>query len=158
MNGSPMTHDDHELREILEQLLDHDEDITAREVARRHPTLRAASSITRSEGRRTMLLTYQREQRRLRQWSERNRKSGGDSIERALVGRDKRIAELEAQVEILIGSHVAMLRAVGELGGFNTWSRFFESSAAARAVLTDLDAMPNSEVIPIRDRPRPRND
>jgi len=153
MKDAPITQDDTELREILEHLLDHDQDITAREVARRHPALRAASSITRSECRRTMLIHYQQEQRKLRQWSARNRKSGGDSIERALADRDIRIAELEAQVEVLVGSHVAMLRAVGELGGFNTWARFFESCASARAVLTGLDAMPNGEVIQIRDRP-----
>ena len=39
------------MREVLESLLANDEDITARAVARLHPTIKAASSIIRSESR-----------------------------------------------------------------------------------------------------------
>ena len=40
--------DDGKMREILELLLTDDEDISARAVARLHPSIKAASSITRS--------------------------------------------------------------------------------------------------------------
>jgi len=152
MAEATLTQQDHELLQVLKDLLESDQDITAREVARRHPTLHAASSITRSAYRRGMLLRYQEEQQKLRQWSKRNEKTSGASVEQMLAERDVRIAELETQVEVLVGSHLAMLRAVGELGGFSQWARFFENTAEARAVLAQLGAIPKGEVVNIRER------
>ena len=57
------------LREILETLLADDEDITARAVARLHPSINAASSITRSESRRKLLAEYQQRQTEYRRMS-----------------------------------------------------------------------------------------
>ena len=46
---------DPEMRQVLDDLLARDEDITARSVARLHPQIKAASSITRSKERSRML-------------------------------------------------------------------------------------------------------
>jgi len=133
------------IKSILEDLISIDQDITAREVARRHPSLKAASSITRDPVRRAMLTEYQQRQKELRQWSARTQKTSAISVERILADRDARIAELERQVDVLVASHVAMLRAVGEMGGFGQWARFFEKTSPVRAMLAGMGALPAGE-------------
>lgn len=53
---------DHEMVKVLEHLLDENVNITAREVARRHPSLKAVSSITRNKDRSALLSEYQQRQ------------------------------------------------------------------------------------------------
>lgn len=140
------------LKAILEELLALDIDITAREVARRHPTLKAASSITRDVSRREAVIVYRQRQQEMRRWAERTQKKSNKSLEGILADKDARIVELEAQVQILIGSHAAMIRAMGESGGFRAWSRFFETSVAARDSLVLLGAVPLGDVIKLQTK------
>lgn len=140
------------VRSILEELLSIDQDITAREVARRHPSLKAASSITRDPMRRGLLSEYQQKQKNLRQWAARTQKTSATSVERILADRDARISQLERQVEVLVASHVAMLRAVGEIGGFGQWARFFEKTSPIRAMLAEMEALPASEILQLPKR------
>jgi len=140
------------VRSILEELLSIDQDITAREVARRHPSLKAASSITRDPVRRALLSEYQHKQKDLRQWAARTQKTSAASVERILTDRDARISQLERQVEVLVASHVAMLRAVGEIGGFGQWARFFEKTSSVRAMLDEMGALPASEIVRLPKR------
>jgi hypothetical protein len=60
-----------EMREVLEELLANDVDITARAVARLHPSIKAASSITRNEVRSRLLSEYQGRQKEYRLWRNR---------------------------------------------------------------------------------------
>jgi hypothetical protein len=60
-------------------------------------------------------------------WRGRPSKLSGVAAAGALADRDIRIAELESQVALLTASHVAMIRAVGELGGFSKWAQFYDS-------------------------------
>jgi hypothetical protein len=138
--------DDDQMREILETLLADDEDITARAVARRHPSINAASSITRSEARSRLLSGYQQRQAEYRRWHGRVAKRSGADTAASLADKDIRIAELEATVQLLTASHLAMLRAVGELGGFSKWARFYEEYRDARDKLIDLGAVPTATV------------
>jgi len=140
------------VRSILEELLSIDQDITAREVARRHPSLKAASSITRDSMRRGLLSEYQQKQKNLRQWAARTQKTSAASVERILADRDVRIAELERQVDVLVASHVAMLRTVGEMGGFGQWARFFEKTSPVRALLAEMGALPAGEIVQLPKR------
>lgn len=143
---------DPEMRRVLEDLLSRDEDITARAVARLHPQIKAASSITRSKERSRMLTQYQERQAEFRRWRGRPGKLSGDAAASALADRDLRIAELESQVALLTASHVAMIRAVGELGGFTKWAQFYESYRSSRDQLAQLGALPEAEVTPIPPR------
>lgn len=140
---------------ILEQLLAEDADITARAVARLHPSLKAASSITRSPVRMDLLSKYQEQQGRYRRWKGRVPRMSGTEQSAALAARDARIAELEATVQLLTASHVAMLRTVGELGGFSKWTKFYEDYSAVRDSLDALGALPNSTVRPLVPSPVP---
>ena len=128
----PTFDSDREMRRVLEDLLSRDEDITARAVARLHPRINAASSITRSAERSHMLAQYQERQAEYRRWRGRPGKLSGAAAASALADRDVRIAELESQVALLTASHVAMIRAVGELGGFSKWAQFYELYRGSR--------------------------
>lgn len=146
---------DPEMRRVLEDLLSRDEDITARAVARLHPQIKAASSITRSKERSRMLAQYQERQAEFRRWRGRPGKLSGDAAASALADRDARIAELESQVALLTASHVAMIRAVGELGGFSKWAQFYESYSGSRDRLAQLGALPEAAVESLPQR-RPK--
>lgn len=137
---------DVEMRKILEKLLADDEDVTARAVARLHPSIKAASSITRSESRSTLLAEYQHRQSEYRHWRGRVAKRSGADTAASLADKDIRIAELEVTVQLLTASHLAMLRAVGELGGFSKWAKFYEHYRDARDKLAELGAIPTAPV------------
>jgi hypothetical protein len=149
LNETTSSSDDDQMREILETLLAEDEDITARAVARLHPSINAASSITRSESRSKLLAEYQQRQAEYRRWRGRVAKRSGADTAASLADRDIRIAELEATVQLLTASHLAMLRAVGELGGFSKWARFYEQYRDARDKLAELGAIPEATVSPM---------
>ncbi|BFG80198.1 hypothetical protein PTKU46_82320 [Paraburkholderia terrae] len=137
---------DDQMREILETLLADDEDITARAVARLHPSIKAASSITRSESRSRLLAEYQQRQSEYRRWRRRVAKRSGADTVASLADKDVRIAELEAAVQLLTASHLAMLRAVGELGGVSKWAKFYEHHREIRDRLAEFGAMPAAPV------------
>ncbi|MDH1659876.1 hypothetical protein N5E02_00395 [Stenotrophomonas sp. GD03777] len=137
---------DPEMRQVLDDLLARDADITARAVARLHPRINAASSVTRSPERSRMLAQYQERQAEYRRWRGRTGKLSGASAANALADRDVRILELESQVAMLTASHVAMIRAVGELGGFSKWAQFYESYSSVRDRLEQMGAVPGANV------------
>lgn len=141
---------DSDMKNILEELLANDVNITARAVARLHPTLKAASSITRNEARTKLLAEYQERQREYRRWQGRvGKRSTADTVA-ALAQKDQRIAQLESNVRLLTASHVAMLRAVGAMGGFSKWAQFFTNHQEVRNKLAELGAMPEN-VLPFHD-------
>jgi hypothetical protein len=140
---------DSTMREILEKLLAENENITARAVSRLHPNLKAASSITRSDSRSKLLAEYQKRQTEFRRWSQRVKKISGTNAASALAEKDVRISELEATIQLLTASHLAMLRAVGELGGFSKWAKFYENFSAVREQLHALGALPDALITPL---------
>lgn len=146
---------DPEMEKILQAMFECDEDITARGVIRRHSTLSAASSITRNPSRAKMLARYHLQQEEFRKWRNRLSKISKDSSALDMAGKDIRIAELERSVELLTLSHVAMLRAVGELGGFSKWAKFFENFQEVRNQLMRMNALPNADtVLTLGKKPR----
>lgn len=136
---------DPEMLKVLDDLLSRDENITARAVARLHPTISAASSITRSNERSHLLALYQERQREFRRWRGRPGKLSGAAAG-ALADRDLYISTLESQVALLTASHVALLRAVGELGGFSKWAQFYDSYRDCRDQLAKLGALPEAAI------------
>jgi hypothetical protein len=111
---------------ILQEMLDSNETITARAVARNHPSLKHASSITRSPARSELLSRFQMQQNQYRVWQERMPKRSREQLADQLAQKDSRIVELERQVEVLRVSHVAMIRTVGELGGMGKLLKLYE--------------------------------
>lgn len=160
--GSPATENSMnvvtEMESILQEMLDCNEDITARGVIRRHSTLKAASSITRSPERAATLTYYQQKQEEFRGWKKRLARTSKDNTAMEIAEKDLRIAELESQVELLTASHVAMIRAVGELGGFSKWARFFEGYQSVLNKLAQIGALPENPVIEITTNDRQASD
>ncbi|NLR73691.1 hypothetical protein [Leeia aquatica] len=131
------------LIQILDDLLYQNVDITARAVARLHPHIGHASTITCNLPRSELVAQYQAKQQDIRKHISRLTKRSKESTAAELESKDRRIAELERQVDLLRASHLAMIRAVGELGGgMNKWVKFFEGYKDARDQLYQLDAMP----------------
>lgn len=143
---------DEQMREILDALLADDRDITARAVARLHPSVKAASSFTRSASRSQMLAEYQQRQSEYRRWRGRVAKRSGTDTAASLADKDIRIAELQATVQLLTASHLAMLSVVGELGGFSKWAKFYEHYRDARDKLGDLGALPPVSALDLLSR------
>jgi hypothetical protein len=133
---------DESMLRTLESLLEQDVDITARAVARLHPSLKAASSITRSESRSRLVAQYRHRQNEFRRWRSRVGKRAGDQNAAALVDKQSRIDQMETMVALLTASHVALLRSLGELGGFAKWAAFYERFREARDALQQIGAIP----------------
>jgi len=133
---------DESMVRILDSLLERDVDITARAVARLHPSLKAASSITRSASRSTLVAQYRHRQNEFRRWRGHVGKRTSDQNAAALVDKQSRIDDMEAMVALLTASHVALLRSLGELGGFAKWSAFYERFRVARDALEKIGAIP----------------
>lgn len=134
--------DNAELKLVLQSLLDEDIDITAREVARRHSTLKSASTITRQPNRRQLVESYQIQQNDMRSWQARLRKrSKGQTAELVSV-REAKINELDQAVRVLITGHVSLIAAVAQVGGMGKLAKFYEQFRDVRAQLSNLNAIP----------------
>lgn len=133
---------DQSFLQILEELLERNDNITARAVARLHPHIGHASTITRNSARSAILAEYQEKQSEIRKYLGRQTKRSKEAIAAELTSKDQRIAELEKQLDILRASHIAMIRAIGEMGGMGKWMKFFEHFKDVRDELTKLGAMP----------------
>jgi len=99
-----------------------------------------------------MLKDYQERQKTYRRWRKRRPKSSGDQLAAQLAQKDLRVAELERQVEALRISHLAMIRAVGELGGVAKLLKMYESYRETRSELDRLHVLPRGEVRPFGPR------
>lgn len=126
------------LKNILEELLNNDTTITAREITRHHPTLKHASTITRSIERRSLLKEYQDKQKYFRKHINNSKKQSQSKLALQLAEKDKKIAELEKQIQILTASHIAMLKAIGEVGGMSAWESFFSNADNIKKILINL--------------------
>lgn len=137
------------LVQILQSMLDSDEDITFRAIAKRHPTLKAASSITRSSSRREVVEAFLEKQRQFRDWRDRGRKIGKERLVEGLAEKDLRIAELERQVETLRASHLVMIRAVAEVGATTKLLALYERYNELQHELDKMGLITRANVIPL---------
>jgi len=136
---------DAKLRASAEQMLEGDETVTARSLARR-AGLRAASSITRDAARRALLGEFQGQQERRRAWVERAKKASTAKLHQTLAAREEQVAALTRRVQLLTASHKAILLAVDEMGGTKAWARFFTKYRHSLECLHE--AVPPGELAP----------
>lgn len=132
---------DDEIVKILEKMIEDEQNITVRGVIRNHSSLKAPSSITRNVSRTEIVNYYINKQQELKSWQKRVGKTSKENLSKSLAEKDLKIAELERKVELLTASHVAMIRAVGELGGSAKWAAFFKDYQAIRNELEKMGAM-----------------
>ena len=139
---------DPEMVRILEEMLEADETITARAVARKHPSIKHASSVTRHPSRSALLTHFQSQQVQYRAWQARKPKRSREQLATQLAQKDLEIAQLERQVEILRVHNLAMIRTVGELGGISKLLKLYDGYRDIRDELDRLGVLPYGAVKP----------
>lgn len=133
-----------ELKSVFEGMLERDEDITARAVARLHSTIKNASDITRHEERRALLDQFQSKQLELRKFANKVKHSGTTVAAKNLLETGERIRRLESNEAARIASHLAMIAVVCELGGTAKLLKFYQQYSQIRDQLTQQGALPNT--------------
>lgn len=131
-----------ELKAVLEGLLERNEDVTARAVARLHPSVKDASGIVRHPERRQILEQYQARQQELRKAMGKIRRAGTSAIAEKLHASEERSQQQKDSIAALVGSHLAMIDAVAEMGGTAKLLQFYKRFAAIRDTLSREGALP----------------
>lgn len=134
---------DLEMELILQNMIEENITISARGVARIHSKINAASSITRIKHRRALFDKYKLKQNNLRVWAKRLDKQSHTSTLERIAEQELIINKLEHKIELLTASHVAMIRVVGELGGFSKWVQFFQDYHSSLETLYSIGAVPD---------------
>ena len=150
--------DDRVLRELLSKLLEDDVDITAREVARRHPTIKHASTLTRNPSRRRLLEEFRKRQEELRAWLARSKVRSQQTLVDDLAKRDLQIQELKRKIKVLQISYIAMIRVVASLGGMSKLLKFYEGYQTLKNELLRMELLPESPVLHFPSGGSPDND
>jgi hypothetical protein len=133
-----------ELQAILNQLLAEDTDVSVREVARRHSSLKFASAFTRNKDRSDLIGSAQKLQAAARAVKQLPEQKRSTSLTEQVENQKLRIAELERQVSALVASHAACVRAVRLHGGIPALVRFWESYKNVGAIVRELNAVPEA--------------
>jgi hypothetical protein len=133
-----------ELQAILKQLLAEDVDISVREVARRHSTLKFASAFTRNTDRSELIANAQKLQTAARAVKQSPEQERPASLTEQVEDQKLRIKELKRQVEALVASHAACVRAVRLHGGIPALVRFWESYKDVGTIVRQLGAVPEA--------------
>ena len=154
----PRVDDDNaELAGVLDSLLASDVDITAREVARWHPSLRSATAFTRDTDRMKLIELAQARQAQLRTTLNPHVQRA-QSLASRLDDKTLDVVKLENQVKTLVASHAACIQAVMAAGGMAALHRYWKEYKVIGESLRDLSAYPEAaEVVRLReDKPRRR--
>ncbi|WP_271009430.1 hypothetical protein [Paucibacter sp. B51] len=138
-------------------MLDRDEDITARAVARRHSSIKNASDYTRHAERRALLEQAQTKQLELRKFSTKVRREGSRLAAEKLQAAEARIRALEENESARVSSHLAMIHAVAELGGTAKLLAFYRAYAEVRNRLHRQGALPENITAESRGMPLERS-
>ena len=139
-----------ELETILQRMLNDNVVITARSVIREIDSpFKHASDITRQPERKALLEKYRARQSELRALMEKTDKQSRTNLQARVARLIQENEALQADRDLLIASHKAMLLAVGEMGGMAAWRKFFPVWEETRQQLTALQALPKAKVLPI---------
>jgi fumarylacetoacetate (FAA) hydrolase family protein len=145
-----------ELNLILSSMLEADEDIAARAVARNHSTLKNASDITRHAERRALLDAAKAKQLERRKWVNRVKSTGTLVAAEKIQATEERISAYEADEAARIASHLAMIHAVAEMGGTAKLLKFYQSYAEVRDRLYRQGALPAEFLVEVDVGKSPR--
>jgi hypothetical protein len=141
-----------QLIQLLSEMLDADDDLTARAVVRRSNGLfRHASDITRNQARNASLTNFRRRQEAARDLARKLDKDSKPRLIARLEAVQRENAVLKARQELLVASLRGVIHAVGETGGMRAWRRFFPAYSAAFNELVAIGALPSAEIIRARD-------
>jgi len=134
------------LKDVLENLVAENVDVTIREVARRHPGLKNASAFTRNPDRMALIddaLRRQAEVRAIAAELQPSHAAIADSNEKQRA----RIATLDRQVKNLVAAHAGLIRAVQLAGGMSALERFWKEYRTIGDAVFALDAVPRGALV-----------
>lgn len=131
-----------ELKAVLEGLLERNEDVSARAVARLHPSVKDPSGLIRHPERRAILEQYQARQAEIRAAVGKVRRSGTTAAAVKLQASAERVRELEDSEAARVSSHLAMIHVVAEMGGTAKLLQFYKRFAPIRDSLAREGALP----------------
>lgn len=154
----PTLDSDHkELGRVLDELLAEDKDISLHEVARRHPTIKHASSFLRGK-RKELIQRAQARQDCARAEVAKPHIEKAASLSDQLEDAKARLAGLDAQLKALVASHAACVRAVMLHGGMPGLERFWRDYKLIGDAVRAAGGMPaGADVICIGRRPATQN-
>lgn len=139
--------DNSHLRATLEELMQADRTITAREVARLHPSLKNASAFTRDPERICLIARYQKRQNEFRAIKHGVAHKSDLKTKDELAAAQQRVTELEGSVSALVASHVGMITAVIRAGGMSALEGFWHDYRDVSHRVRELGAAP--QVAPV---------
>lgn len=114
-----------ELSRVLDFLLAQDINITVREVARNHASLRNASAFTRSPDRMEMIANAQSRQKQMRTLLNPHFIESKSLREKLIQAKGANVV-LSTQLKALVASHAACIQAVMKAGGLSALERFWQ--------------------------------
>lgn len=133
------------LQKILDALVSENVDITAREIARRHPHLKHASTFTRNAERLELIGIAQRSQIQAREIAAKI--SGSQTSLPLREDEQIEVAVLQRQVQILVAAHAGLIRSVQLAGGMAALERFWNDYKEISGTIQQLDAGPREAAI-----------
>lgn len=136
-----------ELQLVLDALIAEDVTITAREVARRHSCLNNASAFTRNAARSALIEKAQTLQENARRVRIGPAQEQVEAASTALEKSKEEVAKLRSQVDALVASHVACVRAVLNHGGMAALERFWIDYKGIADELRALKAIPQGGTV-----------
>ena len=136
-----------ELQLVLDALIAEDVTITAREVARRHSRLNNASAFTRNAARSALIEKAQTLQENARRVRIGPAQEQVEAASTALEKSKEEVAKLRSQVDALVASHVACVRAVLKHGGMAALERFWIDYKGIADELRALKAIPQGGTV-----------
>ena len=131
-----------ELKRILEELISSDVDVTVREVARRHSSLKNASAFTRNLHRAELIESAKQRQVDARNMASKPVVEKAAGLAQRLAEKVSRVQEQQTQIEHLVASHVACIRAVMRHGGMQSVLAFWKEYDELARTLNELGALP----------------
>lgn len=131
-----------ELKAVLDGLLERNEDVTARAVARLHPSIKDPSGFIRHAERRALIELYQAKQVELRAAVDKVRRTGAAAAAAKLQATTERIRDLEESEAARVASHVAMIHVVSNMGGTGKLLQFYKQYSQIRDTLARDGALP----------------
>ena len=127
---------------VLEKMLLEDENITTRNIIAHLPELfRHPTDIARPPAIRELYIAAKERQQNIR-LAAAKLKDSKNTLAAKIETQAKKIASLEADLQLLVASHKAMYAAVGEVGALKAWLAFFEGHQDSLDALTRLKAVP----------------
>lgn len=136
------------LKQVLDNLVTENVEVTIREVARRHPRLKNVSAFTRNRDRMALIDEAMRRQAKVRAIAARSQlhvatTTDGTELQQA------RIETLERQVRHLVAAHAGLIRAVQLAGGMSALERFWKEYRVICDEIVALNAVPPDAVVQV---------